>query len=335
MTGRWLASALVAVTLSACGGAAPKASGNSSPATSVSASSSSGLACRLPLLQFTPGSGKQTPGFITFPGGSFQADPSAAFVQVDSARSRSVVRPYLYGDGGPGSYDWVARRWLPNGAVSQDGLRYAYTVPFSRVIHIVEIATGGDRSLAAPDGPDNILYYAKEGVYFNQDWEAASLGLWLLDPSTGAVQTVMTDRHVAVLGGYAAWLTDRNPADAHPVPDPHSGGYLDNEVLRRDMNGGGTVQWFYRPGKTIGVVGLSQDKKPLIEVDSADPNAARELWIVPAANQGTLLATGKFGRLAADSHGIWIDDGSGISLSTSTGLHSVSNVSGTPVGGCG
>jgi hypothetical protein len=207
---------------------------------------------------------------MTYPDGQLSTDANGGVV-LDGSRYRTTAKPYLYG-GGPGAgwYDWPLGRWLPvkGRSVSPDGLHYAYSTDFG-AIHVVDVATGIDHTFKAPEGPDTVLYYAKEGVYFNHEWEGPpGPGLWLLDPTTGNVQTVFSDKSVEAVGGFAAWLPDVNPADPHPIFSQYSGGNYPDQVLRRDLNGGPTVRWFYQPGKSVAVVGFDRDKHPLIVSES-------------------------------------------------------------------
>jgi hypothetical protein len=331
----WVAAAILlvgcgpsTVTASPAGSTSPRASSTPLP---------SPLACRLPVLIGAQSAQGWTPsgGFISFPSGRLTPDPAGGFVQ-EGSRFRTTVKPYLFG-GGAASYDWAVGRWIPTslGSNSPDGARYAYQVEWG-FIHDVDVATGTDRSLKAiRDAPDTVMYYAKEGIYFNHAWEAPGPGpgLWLLDPTSGIVHTVFTDKSVDAVGGFAAWLPEVNSADPHPVFSQIGGNNLPNQVLRRDLNSGPTVTWFYRPGHSVAVIGFDQGKQPLI---LASDGQTEEIWQVPAANQGHLLYAGTYiPRLMADSHGIWFSDDQGISLYTSsTGLQKVSAIVAQPVGPC-
>ncbi len=201
----------------------------------------------------------------------------------------------------------------------------------------MDVATGVDRSFKAPEGPDTVLYYAKEGVYFNHAWEGPpGPGLWLLDPDTASVQTVFTDKPVAAVGGFAAWLPDVNPADPHPVFSQYPGTNMPNQILRRDLNGGPTVAWFYRPGRSLAVVGFDQTKHPLIVAESLGSPDTSEIWQVSAANQGRMLYSGtQVPQILADDHGIWFADQQGISLYTPThGFQKVSTAVANLAGPC-
>lgn len=334
--------------LAACGGPTTASGGHptASPTPTLSISPSSttssagGLPCRLPVVTWTQTAQGQVPsaGFLTYPRGQVSGDPNGAIVP-DGTRYRSTARPYLYGGGpGAGSYDWPLERWLPvkPPSVSPDGSHYAYSTDFG-AIHIVDVATGIDRTFTAPQGPDTVLYYAKEGVYFNHEWEGPpGPGLWLLDPATGTVQTVFSDKSVQAVGGFAAWLPDVNAADPHPVFSQYTGTNMPNRILRRDLNGGPTVPWFYQPGKSLAVMGFDQDKHALIVAESLGSPDNVQIWQVPAANQGKQLYSGtQLAQIVADDHGIWFADQQGISLYTPAhGVQKVSTVVADLAGPC-
>jgi len=193
----------LAVILAACGGPTTASGGhpNVSPTPKPSLSPSSttgsvgGRSCRLPVVTWTQTAQGRVAaeGFLTYPTAQLTSDASGGVV-LDGTRYRSTAKPYLYGGGpGAGSYDWPLGRWLPvkPRSVSPDGSHYAYSTDFG-AIHVVDVATGIDRTLKGLEGPDYVLYYAKEGVYFNQEWEGPpGPGLWLLDPVTGTVQAVV------------------------------------------------------------------------------------------------------------------------------------------------
>jgi hypothetical protein len=275
---------------------------------------------------------------LTYPSGQISSDATGAVV-LDGERYRTAAQPYLYGGGpGAGSYDWQLGRWLPAKprSVSPDGLRYAYGTGFGP-IHLVDVATGIDRAFKGPAGPDTVLYYAEEGVYFNHEWEGPpGPGLWLLDPTTGTVQTVFSDKSVEAVGGFAAWLPDVNPADPHPIFDQYSGENYPNQVLRRDLNGGPTVRWFYQPGRIVTVVGFDRDRHPLIVSETLSSPNTVQIWQVPAANQGHQIYSGtQLAEIVADDHGIWFADQQGISLYTpAQGLQRVSTAEATLAGPC-
>jgi hypothetical protein len=142
-----------------------------------------------------------------------------------------------------------------------------------------------------------VMYYAKEGIYFNHAWEAPGPGpgLWLLDLTNGIVQTVFTDKSVDAVGEFAAWLAEVNPGDPHPVFS-ETGVTTFNRVLRRDLNGGPTVTWFYRPGQSVAVIGFDQSKQPLI---LASDGQTEEIWRCQLPTRVICCIQ------APTSHGLW------------------------------
>jgi hypothetical protein len=330
--------------LTACSGSAgatgPTGTHATASPTTTATASPALTPCRLPVVQWIqkPQGLEPSAGYLTFPGGAFSADPTGDVVQAGD-RYRTAARPYLYGGGpGAGAYDWPLARWVPAAprSVSPDGSHFAYSQEFG-AIHDVDVATGNERVLKGPAGPETILYYAKEGIYFNHAWEGPpGPGLWLMDPNTGKVQTVFSDQPVDAVGGFAAWIADLNPADPHPVFSQYTGGNLPNEILRRDLNGGPTVRWLYQPGKTLNVIGFDHDRHPLIVASGGEPSGANTVWQVPSANQGRVIYTSTdWGGLIADVHGIWFSDNHGVSLYTqSGGLQNASTTRATLAGPC-
>jgi peptidoglycan hydrolase-like protein with peptidoglycan-binding domain len=286
----------------------PSATASASPASTATRP----FRCRLPFIRYDTGGA----GFLTVPGDAWERDPS----------------------GVPGLYSWRFGRWLPVNDVrfiSPDGSHYAESEATGDITD-VDVATGRRKAFAAATSEygNAILYYAREGIYFDRIHQGPEDGLWLLNPDSGAIQTIFTDKTVEAVGGYAAWLPDVNPADPKPFSSPE--GIEPDQVLRRDLNGGPTVTWFYRPGQIVRVIGFDHDKHPLIAVAFADePAGSFEVWQVPVANQGRRLYLGR-GQVMADSNGIWFADDRGISLYTpDSGLQRVSQVVGQLAGPCG
>lgn len=148
-------TAIVCIALSACGSTHPTAQAGtpspsayassastpppiSSPSASLSPSASpnasEGLACRLPVVVGS------TPGFVTFPGGVFAADPQPRTISVPG---------YPY----PSSliYDQPVGRWLsglPWSWVSSDGSRYVYRGADGS-IHLATVAEATDTVIVA------------------------------------------------------------------------------------------------------------------------------------------------------------------------------------------
>jgi len=109
----------------------------------------------------------------------------------------------------PASYDRAANRWIPSRAMSLDGLRYAYmdyTQPMQNQLHVVDVATGADRKLTLPPGPWAAIAFTKDGIYIHTSYEGIGLGLWLVNPDSGDVQELFTDKAVDLVTGSTAWI---------------------------------------------------------------------------------------------------------------------------------
>ena len=103
------------------------------------------------------------------------------------------------------SYDSDQHRWVPvpREWVSPDGSSYAYAViqpGAAQGVHIVDVRTGSDRVIPGTSGdPDargshfGVVAYQLDGVYLNRVSQLGANGLWLLNPTTGAITQVSTD----------------------------------------------------------------------------------------------------------------------------------------------
>jgi hypothetical protein len=273
---------------------------------------------------------------------------------------RSVDEPALYGvktdRGFVTSFDRAFNRWLPvpSAQISRDGSHYFYITaahavqqqpfPVDYVFHIVDVRTGGDRTITLrqqtfQDPGYAPIYYAREGIYVAEfGWEGRGpAGLWLLSLSTGKLEKVFDDEAVDVMGGGAAWLPHGNGDDPHAEISQYDGSITPNEVLRRDLNGGSTKRWLYRPGEFVTVLGLDSENHPIVGLDRAgQPNFSGKILLVTAP--GAADPIGTFSPLlgiSADAHGIWVGTNDGIELfRRGTGLAKISNVAGTPAGPC-
>src|SRR5215467_5844047 len=118
-----------------------------------------GFSCRLPIVTYTVGA--ETPtyqgGFITFPSGSYSADPDGV-ITMTNGYFVTKKTPALTGFITAPSFDAAAGRWVPSTAdqISPDGSAYAYTTgggPGASLVHVVNISQGTDRTyrVAIPD----------------------------------------------------------------------------------------------------------------------------------------------------------------------------------------
>ena len=347
--------AVLAVVLSACAQPQgnPTAAVSASPAQSASQAPASptavpdlpltnvGFSCRLPVYD-SEGS-TITDGFIQFPTGDLTIDPSG---------------------GGKGMYfDEAYSRWLPTWrqAISPDGTRYAY-VEISQetgiyFIHIVDVATGTDRSIRQDINSTGVninptvFDYSSAGIYLVGGFEHIWPGVWLFDPVSGATHRVADVERPEVMGpGGALWFGEVNAADPSPFSPASSAGIFPDEIGRFDLKSGARSTWLYRPGKSVEVIGADISGKPLIRflAPGSDPgiasmgffdHSASELLIGLDANsqksiyKGPLVET--LGKPIADAHGVWFGGTQGIYFySEAAGLVKVSNHPGYPANGC-
>jgi hypothetical protein len=355
-TGVKLRSLALIAFVAACSGPATPQAGAASPGPSISptAVSSPGttwslglgstaistvdFSCRLPVF-VDQGLGSRG-ALIDFPSGTATSDPTAAEVDSITPTGRELVgNSYVH------YYDRAYSRWVPvtRDSVSPDGAHYAYTDravgdrqnPQARAtLHVVTVTTGVE--LLFDDGPWSapyvVLDYAAEGIYLMTTF-AVNTGLWLMDPSTGAVIRVANLSNIqGSAGNNVFWVGAANRNDPHPV---HG---APNELDRLNRVEGSRVAWFYRPGSGVHFVSQDVAGHPIIVVGSA--NGPGELVIVlgPGIGRSILLEGDKVPSLASpisDNHGVWFGSPDGIFLySEANGLQKVSNQPGYPANGC-
>jgi streptogramin lyase len=306
--------------------------------------------CRLPLYAFSQGPGQNRGQFFNPVTGNVTDDPNGGFV-ADGSRVRSVMTPVLYGMW-PASYDLAARRWVPaqTEAVSPDGARYAYVSsdgPGGNHVHVVDVATGRDRVLpVSPGSWGAILAFAQEGIYVRKDFESIRAGLMLVNPDSGAAQTVLNNSPVEVVSGHVAWIGGRDAADTLPEP----GGIEEpfNEIKRRDLRTPATTTWIYRPGSSLYVSSATESSVLVSGYQSTSGN----VWYVGAPGQaerltGPELDLQPYMVSRIDGSGVWMQTwadrpnqvrpniADGLYLWTHrTGPFLVADTVDTPVGGC-
>ena len=283
-----------------------------------------GLTCSLPVYAGPPGSG----GFITFPGGSFVADPRSA-VTLPTPAGASPTPPG-YGPGYSGlTYSRAASRWLPVQYrwVSQDGSHYAFTSGGS--IYAVTIASGAVTELG--EGKSwAIVDVRNEGVYAGVPNAA---GLWLL-PYAGAPRQITSSGFWQAVGqGYAyGTATSAVPQGAA------------NTIVMLDLQLGTRGDVFSVPGQQSQVTGFDKSGTPI--VNSNGPSG-QTLWLLlggftPAP---TLIANSTNGGFVsqstpiADNNGIWIagysyPGGNAIVLAANSTLYGMSTLGAQLAGGC-
>jgi hypothetical protein len=266
------------------------------PTVSVTAIGRS-LACRLPVIYDDPTGVYVRGGFVAFPGGTLNQDPSAKQVSLLSDRAYS--------------------KWLPvwRDSVSPDGKQYAYGEgdldrQAGGKVHLVDVATGSDRVIYSYSG--NFVYgvtdFAAEGIYLSHAVpEGWTHGLWLLGLAGGAPRLINSTITAPALGGGAAWGLDFNAADPSPAPGGMVGPM--NRLLRIDLHTGAAMSWLYRPGASIGIMGFDSAGNPLVSAAGATSDG---VWLVKSATLATKLYTGSSDApspdsvAAVDRNGVWL-----------------------------
>ena len=223
-----LGLAALLCVLTACGQSA--ASSGTTPATSPASSPT--ISCRLPVLvPITSGSTEPLGGWVTFPGGQYERDPTSRVSVVNHVPS----------------YDWPLKRWVPveSASVSPDGTSYVLWDLPQQVgdFIMVEVATGQRRTIfASPEveaqrsawemmGYRRVLEYTREGIYIGDSGIMPKPGLWLLDAVTGKVRLLPgTDQNYWQVAGGAAWTR---------VDDPSS-----QTIRRLDLTTGQIADWY-------------------------------------------------------------------------------------------
>ncbi|HET7467520.1 MAG TPA: hypothetical protein VFL29_12725 [Candidatus Dormibacteraeota bacterium] len=302
-------------------------------------------------------------GFIDTATGAFTPDPSSVLV-YDFAKNlyRTPDQPYLYGNWGganmaPSSYDVTAHRWVPVPPqwVSPDGKSYAYGVASNAPgagIHVVDVATGVDRVIASTtslaDGSYFVAGYLSDGIYLNEfgPTGGAGLGLWRLDPSSGAIDQVSTSAPaLGVLigetpiesppskGNPDAWWTNYNRAF-----DDTSDPYVYFQYLNTSA-GQNAESWFSQPGFHVNVIGADAEGHAIVEALSttqaevwllATPNSASPLQTIPRSGAARAI----FRTAVADRGGWWIGSESGLIFATASTWGQVSTTPVVVAGAC-
>jgi hypothetical protein len=343
-----VSAVLVLALTSACGPQAPKSTATKSPPTLTSAAATAtesatptdstagspapqGLSCRLPV------AAANDAGWVTFPAGTFQSDPKAK-VSLPHGSSFPLSR----------SYDKAFERWLPvaRDDISPDGKHYAYAdVPAvdNSPVHVVDLPSGSNHAFnpgtPPTDGSWIVIDYETEGVYLavQPNGPAPPTGLWLLDPSTSAVNKVTAAIQAQYISSGAAWST------AEPLTGHDAG--PGSRLLRTDLKTAAMGSWYKRTDAEFTVAGADGSGHPILQVWKYQ---SPQLLLITAANSATILlpapgsAVPSLGNVihpVADTHGIWFGDtGGSISLYTpATGVKKMAQVGSgevTAAGGC-
>lgn len=261
------------------------------------------LSCRLPIAWdvSTPQGGLRKFGFLKFPEETVTEDPSAP--------------------AGSFFYDRALARWLPvdREAVSNDGRRYAYTtgsafLGTSGTVHVVDLASGADRTIYSGNTVFRVVSFAPEGIYLTlQAPEGRSRGLWIQDPAGGAARLIGRDVVDPWVAAGVGWGVDFDTSDPSPAPGGIENPF--NRLVRIDLQTGGTTSWFTWLGTDIFLDGVDYSGNPFVGVGRPTSSDAateiQEFWFITARGNGQRLFAGSVNdqfptRLGAiENHGAW------------------------------
>lgn len=358
-----MAALTLIAALSGCAGGAPSPAAAKSPATvpasatptdspsGVASSArtvgrvvdSAGLHCRLPvLIQGVPQYG-WTGGFVTFPSGPYEPDPSGVITEVGDGDIGTQTQPYLNGHaGGTPFYDLSRKRWLPvgPGLTSPDGSSYAYVAPglpaTEYFVSATTVASGADRywNIRPPASGVGVGWQAADfdGRYIYlvaQQINQFPAGVWRFDTRTASMQQLLSTSagHVLLVQNGVAWIGLINPAD--PSPPVTGKGEAFDTLESINIFTGARITWMYRPGHSVIFWGLDSSAHPVVMVrPSPDSGAVLPLTLVdvPGGNGSIAIPAGFLpqGAMEADNGRLWFGSAQGIYLWTpATGLRKV------------
>jgi hypothetical protein len=154
---------------------------------------------------------------------------------------------------------------------------------------------------------------------------------WVLNPTTGTVRALAGgEKYGHSIGAGAGWRDDIYGVDPTitGIPGP-------NRITRIDLSTGAEAVWFYQPkANSVSLVGFDGQGRPLV---AAMIGEEFSIWRLTDASHRTELFSGRGFPLGAiaDSHGVWISDGTATYLYRSgLGVQKVSRSTGRFAGGC-
>lgn len=315
-----------------------------------------GFSCRLPVTTSTTGGDGITyqGGFITFPAGTYAEDPTGqinvVYGQGGFATKQAPVLSGVLNYNETPFYDAAARRWVPSAAAyaAPDGASYAYATvgdisALGAVIHIVTVGSGSEKTfhwtipnVGAPNGVQ-VMDYDGAGVYLVvTEFEQYPVGVWRMDVSTGTVTALAQAGAVmAVRAGYA-WGGAVDPRDPNPPRVPASRSLFD-EIGRVNLTTGAQTNWYYTPGRSVFLLGMSTAGWPIVSVSGAPdyPVYGAEVRLVRSPGNGDLVSTGiAIINPETDGDRVWFGSDNGIYLYTpATGLQKVFGITPDPITG--
>lgn len=305
------------------------------------------FSCRLPVVTYTGGGDGITyqGGFITFPAGTYADDPNGTIINRyaagDFVTQQTPVLSGVIGSIDVPFYDSATHRWVPAPAedAAPNGSSYAYALVGSSSAQGFEVfvASAADGTykafhIAVPAGAGaangiQVMDYDGSGVYFVvTQVEQYPIGVWRLDVATGKVTALARVGAVmAVRGGYA-WGGDMDPHDPNPPQVPASRTLFDS-IGRVNLTTGAQSEWYYTPGRSESLLGMSSAGWPIVNVSDAPDYEASggEVRLLPephtdGESNGELVSTGvAISNPETDGDRYWFGSDNGVYLYTSAG----------------
>jgi hypothetical protein len=221
-------------------------------------------------------------GFVTFPAATFISDPAGGMHSRYLEGGLATDQPPILNgspQGGPPYYNSAQRRWVPASAAQStaDGAFYAYGTGINLVkespsVRVVDIAHDTEK-IFTPVAPGMetpaaffVLDFDASGVYF-MTWRGDRFGsgVWLLNPTTGAVRILTRVPDVMKVRGGFAWVGRLDPRDPSP-PSGVANRQIYNSLVRVDLKTGAEVIWYYNAGHSVWLKGLDSRDHPLVTV---------------------------------------------------------------------
>ncbi len=217
-------------------------------------------------------------GFITFPAGTYAADPKGAIESTYSGSITANATPPLAGFSPTGGFYVLAmKRWLPvgSGQAARDGSSYAYVsvtgTSNPTQVHIVQVSSGSDHVIDIAPPASGVGWQVEDfdgkSVYLTVQFpDLFPVGVWGLVIATGALVRLVADSagHVQLVQNGVAWVGLVDPKD--PSPPQLAKGEPFDTLARIDLATGVTTTWVYRPGRAVMFVALDSAGSPIVMV---------------------------------------------------------------------
>ena len=309
--------------------------------------------------------------YMSYPGGVVSAAAADQFTSPgDGFGWRTSGVPMLRGTGPVGYYDAAFKRFLPvpRAQVSPDGRRYTYMDSTQGGLyayghlHVVDVASGRDRTLNLPAAEYEIYDFSAAGIYFSYGPYGLSAGLSIVAPDSGRTRQVFKDGYVMAVDNGVAWLAvnqgDLHPTSSLPGGEGNPTPVILNVLLRRDLGSGLVTEVLRRPTTAasfdfLGVYGGAAVVSQYLANDFTDPRWSTgevpyEVWIVSRPGTAEKVSsgiyrdvqtdpwytTGRTGLGISDSHGIWLGGDAIYLYQKGAGLQRITTFPGYPSNGC-